>query len=225
MSETVTSMDDLVARARGLVESGRRALLGLVGAPGAGKSTVSAALVEALGPQAAVVVPMDGFHLANAELARLGRSERKGAIDTFDGAGYVALMRRLRARAQAYAPCSTSPAPRVSATGESPLRAPAGGTGGVGMGGDGTGRGGIGRGGTGSSCTGAFWVRQRRGRELSEIAASWAPPRTSAVSSASPARSGASREAGGPWSALVPANRAGSRKAAEQMTSVQRGSS
>ena len=48
MSETVTSMDDLVARARGLVESGRRALLGLVGAPGAGKSTVSAALVEAL---------------------------------------------------------------------------------------------------------------------------------------------------------------------------------
>ena len=42
-------------------------------------------------------VPMDGFHLANAELIRLGRRDRKGAIDTFDAAGYVALMRRLRA--------------------------------------------------------------------------------------------------------------------------------
>jgi pantothenate kinase len=40
---------------------------------------------------------MDGFHLAQAELVRLGRQDRKGAIDTFDGAGYVALLRRLRA--------------------------------------------------------------------------------------------------------------------------------
>lgn len=96
MSETVTSMDDLVARARGLVESGRRALLGLVGAPGAGKSTVSAALVEALGPQAAVVVPMDGFHLANEVLRDQGLADVKGNIATFDSAGYAALLRRLR---------------------------------------------------------------------------------------------------------------------------------
>ncbi len=96
MSETVTSMDDLVARARGLVESGRRALLGLVGAPGAGKSTVSAALVEALGPQAAVVVPMDGFHLANEVLRDQGLADVKGNISTFDSAGYAALLRRLR---------------------------------------------------------------------------------------------------------------------------------
>ena len=40
---------------------------------------------------------MDGFHLAQAELVRLGRADRKGALDTFDGAGYVALLRRLRA--------------------------------------------------------------------------------------------------------------------------------
>jgi pantothenate kinase len=56
---------------------------------------LAARLVERLGDRA-VLVPMDGFHLANSELRRLGRSERKGAHDTFDGAGYVALLERLR---------------------------------------------------------------------------------------------------------------------------------
>jgi len=41
-------------------------------------------------------VPMDGYHLAQVELERLGRSLRKGAPDTFDAAGYAALLRRLR---------------------------------------------------------------------------------------------------------------------------------
>ncbi len=85
----------LLARAQALLAGGGRRLLGLAGAPGSGKSTLAAALAGALGPQAAVV-PMDGFHLANAELARLGRAGRKGAPDTFDAAGYVALLRRLR---------------------------------------------------------------------------------------------------------------------------------
>jgi pantothenate kinase len=85
---------DLIARARELSSSGRR-LLGIVGAPGTGKSTVAAAVVDALAP-AAAMVPMDGFHLANSELRRLGRADRKGAPDTFDAAGYVALLRRLR---------------------------------------------------------------------------------------------------------------------------------
>ena len=78
-----------------LLKSGRRCLLGLVGAPGAGKSTLAAALQQQLGALAQVV-PMDGFHLANAELQRLGLAQRKGAPDTFDSAGYVALLRRLR---------------------------------------------------------------------------------------------------------------------------------
>jgi len=56
---------------------------------------VAQALLDAL-PGRAQVVPMDGFHLANAELGRLGRAGRKGAPDTFDSAGYVALLRRLR---------------------------------------------------------------------------------------------------------------------------------
>lgn len=73
----------------------RRVILGLVGAPGAGKSTLALALREAFAGESQIV-PMDGFHLANVELARLGRAQRKGAPDTFDSAGYVALLRRLR---------------------------------------------------------------------------------------------------------------------------------
>ncbi|MCQ0025109.1 nucleoside/nucleotide kinase family protein [Streptomyces somaliensis DSM 40738] len=89
-------LDDLTARARRLAVPGGRRLLGLAGAPGAGKSTLAARLVDRLGGLA-VLVPMDGFHLARAELDRLGRTDRKGAPDTFDAAGYVALLVRLRA--------------------------------------------------------------------------------------------------------------------------------
>ncbi|MFY4723156.1 nucleoside/nucleotide kinase family protein [Streptomyces sp. LaBMicrA B280] len=93
------TFDDLLTRARALPGDGRRALLGIAGGPGAGKSTLAASLVRALnadGPPWAVQVPMDGFHLADAELDRLGRRDRKGAPDTFDAAGYAALLRRLR---------------------------------------------------------------------------------------------------------------------------------
>jgi pantothenate kinase len=78
------------------LRAGSRRLLGIAGAPGAGKSTLTALLAEHLPEGSCVVVPMDGFHLADAALARLGRLERKGAPDTFDAAGYVALLQRLR---------------------------------------------------------------------------------------------------------------------------------
>ena len=86
---------ELVGRARRLAVPGRRRVLGIVGAPGAGKSTLARAVVDALGPALAVEVGMDGYHLSDAVLADLGRRERKGAIDTFDDAGYAALMDRL----------------------------------------------------------------------------------------------------------------------------------
>lgn len=94
----------LTARASALASRGGRRLLGITGAPGAGKSTLAEQIVAALAPSA-VLAPMDGFHLAQSQLRRLGREERKGAIDTFDGDGFVALVRRLRAAdGDVYAP-------------------------------------------------------------------------------------------------------------------------
>ncbi|MET9092250.1 nucleoside/nucleotide kinase family protein [Streptomyces cyaneofuscatus] len=92
---TPRGLADATERARRLAQTGRRRILGIAGPPGAGKSTVAQRLVEALEGRAALV-PMDGFHLAGAELERLGRADRKGAPDTFDAAGYAALLRRLR---------------------------------------------------------------------------------------------------------------------------------
>ncbi|MDO9202159.1 MAG: nucleoside/nucleotide kinase family protein [Hydrogenophaga sp.] len=89
-----------------LLASGPRRLLGVVGPPGAGKSTLAHLIAHSLGTQAQTV-PMDGFHLAQVELERLGRAHRKGAPDTFDATGYAALLRRLRTQANdevVYAP-------------------------------------------------------------------------------------------------------------------------
>ncbi|GAA2766818.1 nucleoside/nucleotide kinase family protein [Streptomyces paradoxus] len=93
------TFDDLLHRARALTQGGRRAILGIAGSPGAGKSTLAEHLVRELnggGAPWVAHVPMDGFHLADAELERLGLRDRKGAPDTFDAAGYAALLRRLR---------------------------------------------------------------------------------------------------------------------------------
>jgi pantothenate kinase len=92
----------LASRALGLCAAGRRAVLGITGAPGAGKSTLAQHLVtavEALSPASpgrVAYVPMDGFHLADRQLDRLGLRHRKGAPETFDPLGYAALLRRLR---------------------------------------------------------------------------------------------------------------------------------
>ena len=72
----------------------KRVLVGIAGPPGAGKSTLASRIVDALAPDAAGV-PMDGFHLANAELERLGLAQRKGAPETFDALGFVHLLQRI----------------------------------------------------------------------------------------------------------------------------------
>jgi pantothenate kinase len=99
------SLDELVERARALAVGGGRRILGIAGAPGAGKSTVAQAIAEALGGQAALV-GMDAFHLANQVLAAHGSRDRKGAPDTFDPWGYANLLRRLKANGEpvVYAP-------------------------------------------------------------------------------------------------------------------------
>ncbi len=99
MSAGRVSAGTLGARAADLVQTvqtgGGRALLGITGSPGSGKSSLATSLARELGPAQVAVVGMDGFHLANAELRRLGRTDRKGAPDTFDAHGFVALLRRL----------------------------------------------------------------------------------------------------------------------------------
>lgn len=96
--------EELLARAETLAAKGGRTLLGITGSPASGKTTLARGLAGALGNRA-VVVGMDGFHLAQVELRRLGRAERKGAPDTFDADGYLHLLRRLKeAKETVYAP-------------------------------------------------------------------------------------------------------------------------
>jgi pantothenate kinase len=87
------TVDQAVDRAAALARRGRT-LLGIAGCPGAGKSTLSDALISSL--PSTVVVPMDGFHMLNDDLVRLGRRDRKGAPDTFDANAYIALLQRIR---------------------------------------------------------------------------------------------------------------------------------
>jgi pantothenate kinase len=94
VKEIQLTLDQVVLRAREFTKSDRK-ILGITGAPGAGKSTVAKAIISELGELAAFA-PMDGFHLSNATLIAQGKRERKGAIDTFDSAGYANLLERLR---------------------------------------------------------------------------------------------------------------------------------
>lgn len=95
-----------VADLRLRMSDGSRILLGVAGAPGAGKSTFSASLADFFGPGAALVVPMDGFHLGNAIIDGTPLKQRKGAPDTFDVGGYFSLLQRLARRDEdvVYAP-------------------------------------------------------------------------------------------------------------------------
>jgi pantothenate kinase len=93
---------DLLARdAIALADQSSRAILGIAGSPGAGKSTLVNVLVARIravkGDDWVAHVPMDGFHLADAQLDRIGARGRKGAPDTFDAAGYAHRLERLRA--------------------------------------------------------------------------------------------------------------------------------
>ena len=90
------STADAIERARGLAARGRADDPRDRRAARAAASRRSRARSSPSSARRARLVGMDGFHLAQAELVRLGRRDRMGAPDTFDAAGYVALLRRLR---------------------------------------------------------------------------------------------------------------------------------
>ena len=97
MSEQLADQKAALARIQGHLEkSSERVLIGIIGKPGAGKSTLSKFLMSKLSKELVTVVPMDGYHLSNKVLKDLKRADRKGAPDTFDVAGFVSLVKRIR---------------------------------------------------------------------------------------------------------------------------------
>jgi pantothenate kinase len=92
----------LLERARALAARPGRALLGIAGAPGAGKSSLATRLVADV--DGVVLVPMDGFHRTTADLEARGWVAERGTPRTFDAEAYVALLRTLRAGGAARAP-------------------------------------------------------------------------------------------------------------------------
>jgi pantothenate kinase len=108
------SVEEAIERAAALADTGRT-LLGLAGCPGAGKSTLSAAITADVA--SSIVVPMDGFHMLNDDLVRLGRRDRKGAPDTFDVAGFVAMLHSVRCQT----PDAIVTAPRYDRAASAPV--------------------------------------------------------------------------------------------------------
>ena len=97
MPELLASQEAALARIQNHLEnSTERVLIGIIGKPGAGKSTLSKFLMAKLPKEFVTVVPMDGYHLSNKVLKDLKRADRKGAPDTFDVAGFISLVKRIR---------------------------------------------------------------------------------------------------------------------------------
>jgi pantothenate kinase len=97
---TLDSRDDGLRAVLSLIDAapkgnGRR-VIGIAGPPGSGKSTLAASVADALGHQRAAVLPMDGFHLDNPELDKLGLRAVKGAPETFDAHGFLDLLATVR---------------------------------------------------------------------------------------------------------------------------------
>lgn len=97
MTVVIYSPEQALQRLKQLIQGNNdRIIIGIIGKPGVGKSTFSSFLMDNLITENAVLVPMDGFHLSNKCLVEEGKSNRKGALDTFDVYGFTALLRRIK---------------------------------------------------------------------------------------------------------------------------------
>lgn len=94
MSEGLQSLATDIARR--IASTDRRQIIGIVGAPGTGKSTVARILQSMIGEELCAVVPMDGFHLSQGAINGSELATRKGAADTFDIGGYLSILERLK---------------------------------------------------------------------------------------------------------------------------------
>lgn len=95
----IETLDELARLVRARASRDQRLIVAIAGPPGAGKSTLAEALLEALNrdvPGTAGLVPMDGYHFDNAVIEPLGLLARKGSPETFDAAGLISALRRIR---------------------------------------------------------------------------------------------------------------------------------
>lgn len=96
MAIELSSIDEALSRIKDLaLKHSGRFIIGIVGKPGAGKSTLTSHLIENLPKDSVSLVPMDGYHLSNLQLKNLGLTDSKGAFNTFDSNGYVSLLKRI----------------------------------------------------------------------------------------------------------------------------------
>lgn len=109
----------IAARTQRAAREPTRMILGITGPPGAGKSSLAARVVAHL--PGSVLVPMDGFHLAQRVLDGAGLADRKGAPESFDRAGFAVLLQRIRAQQHSGRPDATIYAPTFRRDIEEPI--------------------------------------------------------------------------------------------------------
>src|ERR1700694_3196348 len=103
---------ELLARAilgqTSMTPTSSRYVVGIAGGPASGKSSLADQLMRTInvmrGRKVAKVLPLDGFHIRNAELNRLGWSHLKGAPQTFEVEKFIKFLMGVRSGAIESAP-------------------------------------------------------------------------------------------------------------------------